>query len=458
MVAKKLPVTKVRRASREGVVSRGSGRPSHESARQQSTCALEHSLAERKVLARITPPKQLPLIIAVTIKRVERAIKEELIAASIMIGGSTAKGTYLKGDHDVDVFVRFSTAYDDAALAEHLDRILCRVFGKRVERVHGSRDYFHVLQGSFLFEFIPVLDIVSWQEARNVTDMSPLHVAYVTQHVVKRPYLSQEIRLTKQFCKAAKMYGAESYIGGFSGHVVDLLNIHYGGFHELLRAAAAWPAKVIIDPEHRLGNPLLELNDAKTFAPLVIVDPVQQDRNSAAALSKGAFELFKRKAKEYLDAPVNQQELFFTVMPLERSHFAKEHPASRIITVSLVPLRGKKDVVGAKCLKVFEHCTNSLLAHGFFINASTWEFSTSKTLLFFSFPTALLSVDEHLVGPPVHKTADVARFLAAHKMTFSKDGRVHAVERRKYRDPKKLLQAIIKERYVRDRVKTARCT
>jgi len=419
--------------------------------------APKHSKAERDALKRITPPKKQPAIVGQTLAKVEKELKKQQLAAKVHLGGSLAKGTYLKGDHDVDVFVRFGADYDDAQLAEHLEKTLAAAFGaKNLERVHGSRDYFHVQRGSFTFEFVPVLEAATWAEARNVTDMSPLHVAYVADKVKERPWLAAEIRLTKLFCKAAKVYGAESYIGGFSGHVIDLLNIHYAGFQKLLEAASAWPAKVVIDPEAHHDNPMVALNDSKTLAPLVIVDPVQQDRNSAAAVTEAGFRRLRTAAKGYLAADDKERAKFFTIVPLKAADVRKAHPDARIIEVILVPLAGKRDVVGAKCFKVFEHCVQQLAAHQFPLLEYQWEFTQKKATLLFALRTGLLPADEELAGPPVHKTQGVAGFTAVHTVTFTRDGRVYAVERRKYRDAAKLLADVLQEKYATLRVKSAK--
>lgn len=411
------------------------------------------SATEKKVLKEITPPKKAPPIVATTLKKVQDACKRKQVLATVVLGGSLAKNTYLKGDHDVDVFVRFSPSYDDEHLSDLLEKVLHGIF-QDVVRVHGSRDYFHVQQGEYLFEFVPVLQISSWVEARNVTDMSPLHVQYVTQHIDKKPELADNIRLTKQFCKAAKVYGAESYIGGFSGHVIDLLNIHYGGFHELLAAAVKWPAKVVLDPEHHLTNPMEQLNDAKLQAPLVIVDPVQPDRNSAAAVTATAFNKFRTTAKMYIKAPEKEQKNFFIIKNLSKKEFSQENKDSLVLAVELLPLPGKKDVVGAKCFKVYQYFVQQIINAGFTLVASKWEFS-QRALLLFALKKEKLPADEEVVGPPIHKTADVARFKAVHKTTFTKDQRICAVEKRKFRDPEALLKSLLQQSYVRERVKKA---
>ena len=176
-----------------------------------------------------------------TVKKINLLLKKKNINAECVKGGSVAKGTFLRGDFDVDLFVRFDYAYKDQDISKILKYALRPL---KPETVHGSRDYFHV-KNNLLFEIVPVLMITDYKKAVNVTDMSPLHVDYVLKHINKNPELADEIRLAKQFCKANKVYGAESYINGFSGHVLDILIIYYSSFEKLLMQASVWGNKVI---------------------------------------------------------------------------------------------------------------------------------------------------------------------------------------------------------------------
>ena len=44
-------------------------------------------------------------------------------------------------------------------------------------------------------------------------------------------------------------------------------------------------------------NILFEINKSKLTSPLVIIDPVQKERNAAAALDHEKFEIIKHRAK-----------------------------------------------------------------------------------------------------------------------------------------------------------------
>src|SRR3989344_1479453 len=43
-----------------------------------------------------------------TLKKLNSALKKSRVKAKAITGGSIAKGTFLRGDHDCDVFVRFN--------------------------------------------------------------------------------------------------------------------------------------------------------------------------------------------------------------------------------------------------------------------------------------------------------------------------------------------------------------
>ena len=66
-----------------------------------------------------------------------------------------------------------------------------------------------------------------------------------------------------------------------------------------------WKDKVIIDPEnyYKGRNILDEMNKSKTYSPIVIIDPVQAERNAAAALSIEKFESFKAASLQFLRNP-----------------------------------------------------------------------------------------------------------------------------------------------------------
>ena len=163
-----------------------------------------------KILDEIRPSERERKEVKKIIESVISNIK--LNDAKLEIGGSYAKNTFLSGNHDIDIFAKFPySKYKTKDISKELNRML----KMKNKKVHGSRDYFQFEKKGYNFELIPVLDIKNSSQARNITDVSPLHKKWVNKHL-KNP---DEVRLIKKFCRAQNVYGAESYIKGFSCYV-----------------------------------------------------------------------------------------------------------------------------------------------------------------------------------------------------------------------------------------------
>ncbi len=376
-------------------------------------------------------------------------IKRNGITAVAVLGGSIAKGTFLKGDHDVDVFVKFSKEYESEKLSDYLERCLK---GFRVERIHGSRDYFRI-RNKLNFEIVPVYDIKSPAEIVNITDASIFHVEWVRNAIEKNRTLADEIRLAKAFCKSIGVYGAESYIRGFSGHVVDVLVIYYGSFINLLKDVLKWKEKKVIDFYNvHMGKVFEALNPAKREGPLILIDPIQPDRNAAASLSKEKFDIFVKRAREFLKSP---SEKFFERERFSVSGIKKAAKGKRIVILKATPLEGKEDVVGSKLLKCFEYIKKQLMLNEFAIIDSGWHWDKAKIcFMWFILPKRLLSRKYKWRGPTIWKKKDVESFKKKYKRTLVVKGRIFTIAERKYIDAEKLIRELIKEEYIRGKVKS----
>lgn len=150
----------------------------------------------------INPTKQEEKELMAKVKSVLDKINGKLKNARAILGGSGAKKTWLRKTHDADLFVLFDYKSKSNELSDILEKVLKKIFPKIV-RLHGSRDYFQIKEKGFIFEIIPILNIKKAEQAKNITDVSPLHAAWVKKH----SKLKDDIRLTKQFCKAADVYG-----------------------------------------------------------------------------------------------------------------------------------------------------------------------------------------------------------------------------------------------------------
>jgi len=252
---------------------------------------------------------------------------------------------------------------------------------------------------------IPILEIKNASQALNITDISPLHVSYILKEISKKKTLSDEIKLAKAFCYASDCYGAESYILGFSGYSLEVLVSHYGSFMNFVKAAVKWNLKdkIIIDPKHYYKNKpkvLEQLNEAKIHSPIILIDPVQKERNVTAALSYETLNRFIKAAKEFLSHP---HETFFFKEKVDINKWktnAKKSKAKFII-LKASSSKDKVDVAGAKLKKLYEFLFFSLKKAGFRITRGFFDFDEKNMNANFYFILKEPAKEYIVSGPPL---------------------------------------------------------
>lgn len=378
-------------------------------------------------------------------KEEEEAIKkitEELVSkikikdAKAVLGGSGAKGTWLSGTNDIDIYVKFNyRKYKSKSdkLADYLETGLKKAF--KIKRLHGSRDYFQVKYKGFTVEIVPILDIKNSKEAVNITDVSQLHVDYVLKH----KKLNEDIRKAKAFTKALGVYGAESYIKGFSGYVLELLIINYNGFNRFIKAVSKWKDKT------EIGNKkdVQKLNYSKKSGPLVVIDPVQKERNAAAAISKEKYEKFIQACREYVKKPSDD---FFIVKKISIPQLKKKYTV-----IQLEPKAGKNDVIGAKLVKLFEFIKNEMRRNDFIVTYSDWIWDNDVHMWFEA--VKKLSKEKKVIGPFLDDTVNLDNFRRKYHEVKIENGRVYSVIQRKFVDVKEFLLSLKDNEYVKEKVK-----
>ena len=398
-------------------------------------------------------------------RQLSASLKEKDVLAEVFLGGSSAKGTFLKGSFDSDIFVRFDYAkYSHLThrLSDILEPSINEVTSSKAKRIHGSRDYFQYCakeyQKNIDFEIIPVLHIDDPTKALNVTDVSPLHVIWMESMLKDNHEMSKQIIITKLFLKSIRAYGAESYIRGFSGHDVDILMAYYGSFLKLVNQATGWNVKEVIDVEKHYSSKIDALGklNASKISPLILIDPVQPERNAAASLSLEKFQKFRQKCREFLKDPSEDffKEPEFSLEKLKQETGKEE----KLVVFEVTPREGKTDVVGSKILKVFKQIKKFIKECHLEVGASDW-FWDKKTSAYLFYRISLDSLENMQkgktfvrMGPPIGKKDDVKHFCAMHKDNFVLNGRVYANVERKYRSLGQCIKAIKNDRYILERV------
>ncbi len=249
----------------------------------------------KNVLDKIKPTKEDEE----KISQIVNEVLERLKGLDAEIHGSFRKGTWLKDDADVDVFVFFPKSVGKEYVSTEAIKILRdRLTGFNITMAYAEHPYLIVNHKGLEIDIVPALKIEEGEKPITAVDRTPFHTEFINSHLTEEQ--KDEVRLLKRFMKGIGVYGAEIKIRGFSGYVNELLVVKFGSFLEVLKNASKWkpPVKIlIVKPEREFK------------CPLILPDPVDPSRNAGAAVSLKKLAEFSIAARYFLKNP--SEKFFF---------------------------------------------------------------------------------------------------------------------------------------------------
>lgn len=265
---------------------------------------IQHIL--RNVLKKIRPDenehKQMNNFVEKLLETSEKPCK--IFSAQPMICGSVAKGTWLSKRNELDVFLLFNPLTNRKKLEEHgltIAREIITALKGTYHTAYAEHPYLCGLiehnRRIYDVDVVPCYDIKDASKIKSAVDRTPHHVRYVKKNLK----LPDEARLLKQFCISAGCYGADVKTEGFSGYLCELLILNYGKFYNCIRAASKWRAGTVIDIENEKVDADKLRNKFKN--PLIVIDPVDPNRNVAAAVSIENFYKFVKSCVDFIKRP-----------------------------------------------------------------------------------------------------------------------------------------------------------
>src|SRR5882762_3659896 len=267
----------------------------------------------RKILPSAEEDRRIQGVVRDVMKILEGKLAAKGLRAKPLLVGSVAKGVHLTGT-EIDIFVAFPPDTPREVL-EREGLALGDVLERPV-RMYAEHPYTRGWFGGFEVEVVPCYRITDATQRMSAVDRTPLHVDYVLGHL--RDGQTDEIRLLKAWAEGIGVYGAEAKIRGFSGYLCELLVLKYGSFRGVLENSLTWRRGTILE---------LDRAAARTFEePLVVVDPVDPNRNVASAVEVDQLATFVHAAREYLQGP---NERFFFPQPLKPLALAKLRAMAR---------------------------------------------------------------------------------------------------------------------------------
>jgi tRNA nucleotidyltransferase (CCA-adding enzyme) len=367
-----------------------------------------------------------------------------------IVVGSFAKDTDLSGNKDLDIFIQFPPSVSRDELEKQGLRIGKEVLGGmgvEYEIDYAEHPY---VKGRLDEHTIEIVPCFSGGGIMSSVDRTPRHTTYVRGRLAGNG-LNQEIRLLKQFMRGIGVYGAEAKVEGFSGYLVELLTIHYGSFIKTLEAARAWRLPQVIDTEH-MWEDRLALPRFFSDANLIVVDPVDRNRNVAAAVSPECLAIFIVKSDEYVMSP--SEDFFFPKPKPARSRDElKKALLDRKSRFTAVIFRHRKintNTLYAQLRKTMKSMAQELADSEFKVfRSGFWTNESDTSAILFEFEVWELPELIHHRGPPLNTDPlNQEKFTKKYhdEGPYVKDGRWVVDTKRRHRRPEGLLSDIIGEK------------
>lgn len=262
----------------------------------------------KNILKKIKPSKQENEKVKKLSKHILKAIYESAtslnVKVDVMLVGSVAKGTWLAGNADIDILIKFPLETDEKYLKKYGLKIGHKAI-KKMDGISEERYASHpyvtgYIQGYFV-DFVPCYNIKSSDELKSAVDRTLLHTEYIQSNLKQEQY--DEVVLLKKFMDSVGTYGSEFKVGGFAGYLCEMLILYYGSFQETIKNAAEnWNYGFSFDLE--------EHGTIQCFKdPIIAVDPVDKNRNVAAALTLQKMSEFIVASENFIKNP---SEKYFT--------------------------------------------------------------------------------------------------------------------------------------------------
>ena len=308
-----------------------------------------------KVLQEITPTQQEVRLILKIVKELESHLKTRAIELDIKYttmepqGSTGIKQTQLKDDFDIDFFIgldinQFEDKHRELSknkLKEESKQYFLHLCNEWIiKSLKGSK----FMEPSLFYAEHPYVRAIYVSDGKEIrvdvvlyldlnlkyikekgpitsVDRSPWHGRFIRDNLTIDQ--KNDVRLLKQFFKACHCYGDKSAVGrmGFIGYSAELLIYYYNTLESLLLDFNNLTDNYL-DYYKRSKIQLRKIAHMRED-PLIIIDPIDKNRNVASAISLRAYKYCNHKISQFIQNPKVE---YFQILPLKELTIDENHP------------------------------------------------------------------------------------------------------------------------------------
>ena len=293
--------------------------------------------------------------------------------------GSVEKGTWISKKSEIDLFLLFNPDVSKKELENkglNFAKKIVSILKGKYQIAFAEHPYLRGWVGKYQIDIVPCYSIKDPEKIKSAVDRTPHHVKFVKSSL-KNP---DEVRLLKQFMIANKCYGADVKTQGFSGYLCELLIIKYNNFMNCIKNASRWRAGHVIS----FNDIDKEFVFKKFKNPIIVIDPVDRNRNVGAPVSAEVFYRFVKACTDFIEKPT--KEFFFPseTKPYSLIEISKEFKrrGTRWYLINFKRPKVLDDVIYPQMRRCTKAIENMLEKNGFRVLRSDFWCNTECVLVF----------------------------------------------------------------------------
>lgn len=361
---------------------------------------------------------------------VENQIKNYPEIIGLEFGGSYAKDTWLSEEADIDIFIKFKKTVSEEKFTEISKKVGFQSMKKYNPYVrYSEHPYVEARIKKTKINVVPCYDVSSG-EWKSSADRSPFHTKYMQKSLT--PEMRNEVRILKTFLKANKIYGAEIAKQGFSGYVSEVLILNFGNFENVIKFISK------VQPDQIIGK------TSKVFETLIaIIDPIDSNRNLAAAISNENIGKFILLSRAFENKPNLQ---FFNQKKLKLSKNNYEN----VLVIKFNFKMRSPDIIWGQIKRATSSLTTQLQLGGFnVLRSKAYSDNQNEACLFFLLESTKIPINYSKIGPDFFRGSDCTNFISKNiakteLIWINDDGKIIALEKRRHNEVVKFMTELLK--------------
>ena len=364
---------------------------------------------------------------------VNQVAEKQKSVVSVHFGGSYAKETWTPEKIDIDIFVKFKKTTTEKNF---------EIIGKKIgfDSLKKFKPYVRYSEHPFVeanidgvgINIVPCYDIKKG-EWKSAADRSTFHTEFMSEKLTGS--MKDDIRVLKCFLKINGMYGAEIAKQGFSGYVCEVLVYYLGSFENVLKKISK------LDNNQMIGE-----SPRRFESPIVIIDPIDRNRNLGAAISIQNVTNFVLIARNFLKK--NSISYF---KQKSKIRIPKEL-AKNTLVVNFKYKKRSEDIIYGQIKRASNSIESQLVKEGFnVLRNDALVYDQDKASLLFLLESLTISKNEIRAGPEVFSDNFSKKFIDINSkksklMWADKNGKLQSLQTRRYENAKSFLSDLIKNR------------